>query len=737
MSWTALKRPNDQRFAPPLMDEGDPPNGVRALWAEMAPVPGRWRNTVLLTVQVIVMVVIGEVFRIPQLAVMVFICFFLSGNDTASTIKSAVMGGGVILCGTALTIVFLMFSLSEPGLRLPLMLLLTLGAGFLAQAMVLGPFVNILLFWIVYMMLNADMLETVGYSIGAFVGNTTESMIPDAAFLPPEESMLHLLLWTGGIFVIALVAMVAANRIAGHDPLIMLRNGLVARLRAVAGLFKMDCLAEAPEARAVQGLAEQGTVGLRRFHDLASQLHPELPRHRAGLAMIRSMTRLVMIAAAWTRLEGDCGSGLLNASGQMARRCADVLLRRSGARLALENDQTDLQIYAETMRGDPARYPLGVELARTLTVIRALLLKPDAKAHGFIADVTAQAHGWFKPDAFRNPAYVQAAIKLALAVCVCYGITRFTQWPGISTCVVTCFLVSLGTVGDTVHKMTLRIAGALIGAAAGIGTLLWVMPYLTSLTDLLLIILPMTLFAGWVKSGSERIAYAGVQTSMAYFLTVLQGYGPTLDMATGRDRVVGILIGNIVVYIIATTLWPVSVASVGRKHVVAALHVLGDLMVYRRHDRQALIEAGQERLREAFGKAIAAVRSAVINEPLEAARVNTRRRHRKVDARVVTEIQMLAIPVAIISDADEEPSALVYAHMDAMKAWLEHFGRWIMHGQDGASLLDALPSPPDLPSDPQRGFWFAVLDERIRAILDELLPASAPQGEHHHTVLSA
>ncbi|QDH25219.1 hypothetical protein D5366_08340 [Neokomagataea tanensis] len=95
MSWASHQRHNDQRFAPPLIDEGDPPNGLRALWDEMAPTPGRWRNTLLLAAQVITMIVVGEVFRIPQLAIMVFICFFLSGNDAASTIKSAIMGGGL------------------------------------------------------------------------------------------------------------------------------------------------------------------------------------------------------------------------------------------------------------------------------------------------------------------------------------------------------------------------------------------------------------------------------------------------------------------------------------------------------------------------------------------------------------------------------------------------------------------------------------------------------------------
>ncbi len=59
---------------------------------------------------------------------------------------------------------------------------------------------------------------------------------------------------------------------------------------------------------------------------------------------------------------------------------------------------------------------------------------------------------------------------------------------------------------------------------------------------------------------------------------MLQGYGPTIDMYTARDRTIGILFGNIVVFVIFTTIWPVSVANVVRTHLARALEQLAALV---------------------------------------------------------------------------------------------------------------------------------------------------------------
>jgi multidrug resistance protein MdtO len=62
--------------------------------------------------------------------------------------------------------------------------------------------------------------------------------------------------------------------------------------------------------------------------------------------------------------------------------------------------------------------------------------------------------------------------------------------------------------------------------------------------------------AGWVATGSERIAYAGLQIAFAFFISVFQGYAPDTDLDKIRDRVVGILIGIVVTAVIFHYIWP-------------------------------------------------------------------------------------------------------------------------------------------------------------------------------------
>jgi multidrug resistance protein MdtO len=43
---------------------------------------------------------------------------------------------------------------------------------------------------------------------------------------------------------------------------------------------------------------------------------------------------------------------------------------------------------------------------------------------------------------------------------LCYLFYIGTDWPGIHTCVITCFYVALGSVAETLHKLTLRLSAA-------------------------------------------------------------------------------------------------------------------------------------------------------------------------------------------------------------------------------------------------------------------------------------
>ena len=80
--------------------------------------------------------------------------------------------------------------------------------------------------------------------------------------------------------------------------------------------------------------------------------------------------------------------------------------------------------------------------------------------------------------------------------------------------------------------------------------MIFLIPYLTSITALMVVVFVGALAAGYVSAGSERISYAGFQIAFAFFLCVIQGSSPAFDLSTARDRVIGILLGNVVAYLV-------------------------------------------------------------------------------------------------------------------------------------------------------------------------------------------
>lgn len=175
------------------------------------------------------------------------------------------------------------------------------------------------------------------------------------------------------------------------------------------------------------------------------------------------------------------------------------------------------------------------------------------------------------PDALTNPAYSRFAIKTTAAAMICFLTYTAIDWQGIHTAMITCYVAALGTTGETVHKLALRIMGCLVGAALGFGAILFVIPHIDDVGALMALIFAGCLVGAWVSTGPERISYAGVQIALAFLLIVVQGFGPSLSFATGQGRIFGILLGNLVVYLIFTRVWPDPVAGDVRARLADAL----------------------------------------------------------------------------------------------------------------------------------------------------------------------
>jgi multidrug resistance protein MdtO len=336
--------------------------------------------------------------------------------------------------------------------------------------------------------------------------------------------------------------------------------------------------------------ARAGSPRLFKLLTLAGIRHASVKRMSAQReALITLVDRLVSATAAVKVLQPAVPLALPTAHLEaLADECARLAQ-------AIENDRTLAGLHTAAHR----EYPLALltEVDRLVRAIRlAVHVGPAARRPGVL-----EAKGgkrFFAADAFTNPVYPQFALKTTLAVMACYVTYTAVDWPGIHTCVITCAFVALTSTGATLHKSTLRIAGCLIGGAIAIAVTVFVMPHLQSITQLALLVAIVAAPAAWIASGSERLSYLGLQMAFAFFLCVLQGYAPGTDVTMVRDRIVGVLFGNVVMLLVFVYIWPER-ASTGAWHKLSgALRSLARLVsVTNRDDDISRSEAEIRKLR--------------------------------------------------------------------------------------------------------------------------------------------
>jgi multidrug resistance protein MdtO len=704
----------------PPIDEGDPPRLAGLLRQVLSPAPGQFGNTVRVVVLVLAVVSISETFRLPGAAISAYIVLFVSRAEAASTAMSALVAGLAVITAIFAAIVVFMMSLSEPALRIPLIAVLTFVGMFLSRASALGPVFIAAGFIMAYGLTFGDEVLGVSLQPGS-TANTPQFTLPELVFVPPEEALLQSLLWLALAVAIPVAVVIAANLLTGRDPAIILRAALVERLEAAARFC-----ARAPGAeRQLIALAREGSGELHKLEHLSGLLH-----RRAGPpAPIAETGQLLLLLLTWRRV------------ANMADLTPAAAFCHAAAR-ALDGGGVVPSTLPQITTTGLAR-PLREQLTDTLLAIRDALAPTTLPPAGQVRTPARAAKHFLAADAFTNPAYARFALKVTLAVMLCYITQSLLNWPGIHTCIITCFFIALGTVGETVHKATLRFVGCLIGAALGIGAILLVMPSITDLGGLCLLLLPVTFIAGWIGFGSERVAYAGWQIAMAFYLSVLQQFGPTLDMETARDRVVGILFGNVVVFVIFVTIWPMSASEVARANLANAVGRLAALLRADPADKGAAAAHAQQ---NEFVDAIAKARAVIVNDPFETSSVRRVGGRHPIDAATLLKVLALIIPVSAILDLERDlagreiPPALRNAarpHRQALADWFQRAASWIRTGAGASEIVASLPLPPPLTLGPEpagpagddlaaRRVWYRLLDDDIRTILDEVGSSAEP-----------
>jgi len=502
-----------------------PPTRWEWLRREMAPSQERRNFTIRVVVSVVAVVVVSMALQTPLTAFSAYMAFFISKENRVITTITGVLGavGATVAVGACIFIYH--YTFDYPEYRIPAMALAVFGGMWLSRVLTLGP---------------------LGFVIGFLVGLIQS--ISDG--IPTADQLVRQILWLWAVVNLGFAITVVVNIVLlPAEPLRALENGLRQRLElTITALRRIlhSNLVGGHADGALVDLASRGTASLGLNLRLAA-LKPSLGARLSALtAAIRESDRLV-VAAASLGLRDPIP---LPAPDRVAAEGVVSTLTPL-ERHPLDPDASSI---AAPSGGVVPMLPELRDMLRASVALREALVLREAPP------APKEKRGLFVPDAFSNKDHVRFALKVALAAMACYVIYTGLDWPGIRTAFITCCFVALESTGATIRKAGLRLIGCALGGTLGFLSIVYLVPHMESIVSLALLTAAVSALAGWIAAGSERVSYAGLQMALAFFLCIYQGFAPDTQFHTIRDRLVGIVLGILVMSIVFRFVWPESAA---------------------------------------------------------------------------------------------------------------------------------------------------------------------------------
>jgi multidrug resistance protein MdtO len=484
--------------------------------ALLRPFPGRLEFSIRLALACALTTLVVEIYQTPDPALTAYVAFFVMKRDRMESVIISIVLAILISLLVGILVFVAMAVIDQPLWRVISISVVSFGLLFLASASKLKPLASIIAL-------------IVGYGLDLL----SDAQVGEIA------TRGYLYAW---LFVtIPAAVSIALNLLLGPPPRRLLEQALAHRLALAAALMRTG---DERVREAFQETISEGVTEVKTWLKMAGIEKSSPPADIAALSQatgsISTILLLIDFADRTQAMPPSLRGGIADVLDEMA-----AMFRAGGypVDVAIELGEEDLSPFVAALLADIK------EALRDFTE-RPL---PELPA------VAPAKTGFFLPDAFTNPDHVYYALKTTAAAMLCYTIYLLLDWPGIHTCFITCYIVSLGTTAETIEKLALRISGALIGAAFGLAAIVFLLPYVTSIGSLLVVVFMAALVSAWVAAGSPRISYVGYQMVFAFFLCVIQGPSPAFDLTIARDRIIGIMLGNVVAYLIFANIWRVSV----------------------------------------------------------------------------------------------------------------------------------------------------------------------------------
>ena len=493
---------------------------------ELAPYPGRGAVVARMVIAATLSMIIIVTFRIPGGAVGALCAFILSRENLVSTAKSAL-------------VIVLAFGLGA--------LFIPIGARMFAS----DPFTHFMwegvsLFCVFFLLKTLK-----NFALATGLGLVSTNIL-SIWYLPgPSNHNVALTLWQVlGALIGAIVTLTveAVFRALSRDD--ELKDGLKNRIRAIESMLRSYANDEPLVVENNRALAQYAVVGV-------GALRRNIARSNVDALERMQMSTLVSL----TGRSVDFAAALVTTYPHLVTTYPDVdlVLKDRAAQLAPRVDE--IAAYLETGNLpsewqptiDPAtKTPLFSELETMISLMFAVLRSSQSIDPRLeILEAPPASSNIFVEDAFSNPEHLRFTLAGTLAAMACYVFYVGLHWPGLSTSVTTCVLTALSNIGASRQKQVLRIGGALLGGVIfGIGSQMFVLPYLDSITGFAVLFAVVSAVAAWVGTSSARLSYAGLQIALAFYLINLSEFSIQLSLTVARDRAVGVLLGVIAMWLV-------------------------------------------------------------------------------------------------------------------------------------------------------------------------------------------
>jgi len=639
---------------------------------EVASYPGRANTVARMTVTATLAMLIVVTFRIPNAFLAALYAILLARENLAATWR----GGRIVLLGFACASLYTLLGM-----------MLFRGSPITHFFWVIGSLY--LVFFVIRTSTNYAAAAAFAIPVGITLPLWDRSL--------PSQLQVEGTLWP--VLIIAVgagvtVATEAVYRIFDRsDPLITSIDDVLLTIQQIAE--NVSTYREPPKSILVK-LGQYQMTGTGRLR-LTLQRQGVDPTRRAQRGALISLTgRLIALASDLARTScqpsDDDTTRLRALSQQLGAIRKD--LRASGR----------ISTISSVLDGGPSSvFPMLQEMERIITLIGEVFHDEElVRLHGVQPEKDA-SRPLFLPDASTNPEYQRFAFAGCLTATACYVLYNVIDWPGIGqTCVITCIVTALSTVGNSLQAQSLRFAGFVVGGLLmGISAQVLILPAIDTVFGFTLFFAAGTAIAAWFATSSPRLSFFGVQMALSFYFVNLQDAHIQTDLAIARDKVMGVFLGIVAMGLIFDRFGTKSDARQLHTILVRSVRMLAQLVVCPvAYDRVA-VASQVRRLRSQINDNFASLESL-----MDAARFEFQFRHRRQEdipeCRRIEKLQpelrsIFLLELSLLSHRERSVSTSAWTthQTQELDRFLTEYSRQLLHAASWIAGEEPAARPND------------------------------------------